>query len=208
MSECKVQGCNRISHTRGWCAAHYRRVMRHGDDAAAIPLMGKAKTPRQRLEEKSTRVPLCGCQLWFGACVPAGYGVTHYDGRQQYAHRVAWQLEKGAIPPGILVLHTCDMPACINVNHLFLGTGADNMADKMSKGRWKGGAPTGDKNPMRIHKRISAGERNGNAKLSQRQIEEIRASYKRGITRQVDIARKFGVNQTQVSSIIRRTSWA
>lgn len=140
MTACKVQGCECAAHTRGWCATHYRRVMRRGDDAASTPFAGLAKTPAQRMDDKSTLVPFSGCKLWFGASVPAGYGVMYYEGRQQYTHRVAWQLTHGAIPPGLLVLHECDTPACINAKHLFLGTDADNMADKMRKGRWKGGA--------------------------------------------------------------------
>ena len=139
MTTCKVDGCGRESHTRGWCATHYRRVMRRGDAGAGVPFMGLAKTPTQRLEERSTLVPFCGCRLWFGAGEQDGYGVIYYEGRTQNAHRVAWQLAHGAIPEGLQVLHECDTPACINVKHLFLGTAADNMADKMKKGRWKGG---------------------------------------------------------------------
>ena len=207
MGECKVKGCERASLTRGWCSAHYSRVIRNGDDGAEIPLLGVALTPQQRLDAKSTIVPFCGCQLWFGASVPSGYGVSHYEGRQQYAHRVAWQLKHGPIPDGLLVLHVCDMPACINVNHLFLGTDADNMADKMAKGRWKGGAPKGDRNPMYGRRGVNTGERSTNHKLTQKQVDEIRSTYKRGVTRQVDIAERFGINQAHVSSIIRGVVW-
>lgn len=207
MTACKVDGCDRESHTRGWCSTHYRRVMRRGDDGASIAFMGLAKTPEQRLEEKSTMVPFCGCRLWFGASVPAGYGVIHYEGRQQYAHRVAWQMMHGPIPKGMLILHECDMPSCINAKHLFLGTDADNMADKMRKGRWKGGPPKGDRNPMYGRRGVNTGERSTNHKLTQKQVDEIRSTYKRGVTRQVDIAERFGINQSHVSSIIRGVVW-
>ncbi|MGV0949437.1 MAG: HNH endonuclease signature motif containing protein [Azonexus sp.] len=72
----------------------------------------------------------------------AGYGHSHIrvgPSRKQYgilAHRMAWELEHGPVPKGMLVCHTCDNPACVNVAHLFLGSPRDNMLDKMAKGRW------------------------------------------------------------------------
>lgn len=208
MSQCKTHGCDRAQHTRGWCATHYRRVMRTGDEGATMPFAGRAKSPIQRLEEKSVLVPLCGCRLWVAAFVPAmGYGVMFYQGRQQYAHRVAWQLAKGPIPSGLFVLHRCDTPACVNVDHLFLGTTRDNVLDMMAKGRARMGPPSGDRNPMRLHKGLLAGARNGSAKLTAEQVEEIRAAYAGG-AKQVVLARLFGVNQPHISRIVRGDAWA
>lgn len=56
-------------------------------------------------------------------------------GRQVYAHRYAWVLANGPIAPGLVVCHTCDNPPCINVDHLFIGTQADNVRDMYAKGR-------------------------------------------------------------------------
>mgnify|MGYP001587001641 CR=1 FL=1 len=75
-----------------------------------------------------------GCLLWIGSCNPDGYGTFH---RKPYvsAHRFAWAVAYGTIPDGLSVLHRCDTPPCVNVNHLFLGTQGDNMTDAAQKGR-------------------------------------------------------------------------
>lgn len=75
------------------------------------------------------------CVLWTGGITSAGYGSTLFEGRIQQAHRVYWQLLVGPIPKGLHVLHKCDVKRCVNINHLFLGTHADNMCDMKLKGR-------------------------------------------------------------------------
>jgi len=80
--------------------------------------------------------PNSGCWLWFRSCLPFGYGMLRLVGRRKaYAHRLSYELHVGPIPAGLHVLHRCDTPACVNPAHLWVGTCADNHADKVAKGR-------------------------------------------------------------------------
>lgn len=92
----------------------------------------------ERLAFLSMPEPNCGCLLWLGPYNRDGYGrLTCEDGERRLAHRVAWEEAKGPIPDGLHALHECDVPPCINVDHLFLGTQTDNDADMWRKGRGK-----------------------------------------------------------------------
>lgn len=80
------------------------------------------------------------CHIWTAAKTSRGYGrlSAHMrKGKVQLAHRFAWELERGPIPPGACVCHSCDNPACVRVSHLFLGSQVDNIADMTRKGRAK-----------------------------------------------------------------------
>jgi hypothetical protein len=83
--------------------------------------------------------PMSGCWLWTASLGPKGYGQisAFIDGcrRLWRAHRLAWRLFRGTIPTDRYVLHSCDTPCCINPDHLWLGTQADNLADNRRKGR-------------------------------------------------------------------------
>jgi DNA-binding CsgD family transcriptional regulator len=122
-----------------------------------------------------------GCWIWSGSRNRRGYGTINYDGnRPALTHRVAWELTNGPIPEGMHVLHRCDNPACVRIDHLFLGTDLDNVRDMDRKGR-----------------RVNANQR-----LSPEQVDEIRQML--GVASQRSIAEKFGVDQSTISRLVTR----
>lgn len=128
-----------------------------------------------------------GCWEWQAAKDKDGYGCLQVAGEKVRAHRLSWELHYEAIPRGMVVCHACDNPACVNPEHLFLGTVADNNADKVSKGRH------------------SRGEAHGMAKLSSDQVAAIRTMH--GVIHK-DIARLYGVSKSLIGAIRAGEAWA
>lgn len=151
-----------------------------------------ARTPAARLAARTEPDTNGGCLLWTGYPVK-GYGAIRVSGNKVYAHRLAWELVNGSIPDGICVLHRCDVPACVNPNHLFLGTHAENAADRAAKGRNRGGD--------------RRGEKNSHAKLTAATVLVIRERLASG-EHQRTIASSFGVSQQTVSKLKMGTRWA
>jgi hypothetical protein len=134
------------------------------------------------------------CWPWKAGLFPNGYGQFRLGTRKVKAHRCAFELERGPIPKQQLVLHECDNRRCCNPAHLFLGTHADNAADRKAKGR---SARNGTPLP---------GEANPAAKVSRVLVEEIRARARLGES-QRSIADAFQLSQSQVGNIVRGDSW-
>ncbi len=130
------------------------------------------------LERESILAPN-GCRVWQGVTGTNGYGQVRIDGVVRLPHRVAWHLASGPIPRGLFVCHRCDNPPCINVDHLFLGTHAENMRDMVSKGR------------------STRGGRNGNAKLDGDSVALIRAELAAGKTK-AEIARALNFRVPEI----------
>lgn len=151
------------------------------------------KTTLERFEAKFEPCPITGCWLWNASTYPYGYGRFHLDGKTQYAHRVSYQLYVGEIPAGLFVCHKCDVKWCVKPDHFFIGTSADNMRDKTSKGRGKVPAQYGEKNSM--------------SKLTEGQALEIYQRVHAG-ERQTDLAAEYQIHQVTVSDIKRGYRWA
>src|SRR5215475_6416987 len=143
--------------------------------------MKHSMDPIDRLEHYSVPEPNSGCYLWVGPTVVAGYGCLQVHGKKYRAHRLAWELLKGSIPSGFDVLHRCDVPACVNPDHLFLGTPKTNRQDCAAKDR------------------TTWGEKHGKAKLSTQQVLAIRADPRS--TRM--IAADYGIDHRGVGRIKR-----
>jgi hypothetical protein len=144
--------------------------------------------------------PNSGCWLWLGTERGSnGYGAIKVDGSLIQAHRYSWQLHKGQIPAGSLVCHSCDVPACVNPNHLFLGDHQANSDDKYRKGRALTGS---DLSSLRL-RTGARGDRIGVSKLTAPQVLSIRADQRP----QREIAAEFGVSQTAINNIRLRKVW-
>lgn len=149
----------------------------------------RAKVPLIiRFQQKIGPETASGCKPWQAGTNPAGYGLINKGGKGQclLAHRVAWEVAHGPIPEGLDVLHKCDNPPCVNTDHLFLGTGADNVADMCSKGRH------------------SFGERNGHCKLTTAQVLAIHQVHETQKVTQAFLAAMFSVNQSTIGRILAR----
>lgn len=126
---CSIKDCCTPSHGRGWCHKHYQRWQAHGD-----PVKLALGTLEERFHDKYIPEPNSGCWLWIANANRTGYGCLS-DSKQRLAHRISWEIHRGPIPEGLYVLHKCDVPICVNPEHLFLGTHQDNMDDMVRKGR-------------------------------------------------------------------------
>jgi hypothetical protein len=134
--------------------------------------------------------PMDGCWFWRGHIKANGYGTARAGGVLVHAHRLAWQLEYGAVPVSLCVCHHCDNRACVRPDHLFLGSHALNSLDMHQKGR-------------RI---LPKGERNGKAKLTASDVLAIRAACEGGVMH-AELAARYGVTCMTISNIHCRASW-
>ena len=161
------------------------------DSCGIIGTIMPARQPLSvRFNKKYELVPFSGCWLWKAALDGNGYGqIAVYHQGARPAHRVSYELHKGKIPDGLWVLHRCDVPCCVNPEHLFLGTLKDNWDDCIAKMR--SGRPT------------IRGEKNKAAKLTKEQVIDIKTKR----ISQRAFGMLYGVSHTTVGYIQLGKKW-
>lgn len=128
------------------------------------------------------------CWTWTGSRNACGYGTLRRERRTYLAHRWSWLLAGRELPVGLSVCHRCDTPACVNPDHLFLGTHQENIADMVQKNRHVRGA------------------RKPAAKLVDDDVRAIREMARQG-EKNPKIAALFGVSTPTIWHIVRRRQW-
>lgn len=184
---CSIPDCGKTAHIHGWCSAHYHRWIRHGD-----PLGGK---PTPGFREKFIRdvvIPYngTGCLIWPFAKQSSGHAQTSWNGKRASAHRVICEIVNGPPPtPNHEAAHSCGKGhlGCVTPAHLRWKTHAENMAE------------------MVTHGTSVKGGKNWSALLTEGDIPFIRSL--KGVERQSDIAKRYGVHPTTISQIWRGKSW-
>lgn len=145
---------------------------------------------RELIERRTSPVPIAGCWLWEGSTQSRGYGDFRAFNKHRTAHRASYEAHVGPIPDGMQVCHRCDVRACCNPAHLFLGTNNDNIADAVAKGRKK-----------------LPGVRNGNHKLDEHGVRMVRGMVADGFT-YTYIASVVGLSKSAIQHIAQRRNWA
>ena len=135
-----------------------------------------------------------GCWNWKLSCDNDGYGRFKLKNNLVKSHRFAWSaFYDKEIPDNLCVLHKCDNPPCCNPRHLFLGDTRDNSIDMVKKGRGN----TSDQ----------TGEANGNSKLTESDVVEIRRLYSSGQYTYKELASQFNVHFDLIGRIVKRKNW-
>lgn len=149
----------------------------------------RSMSAKERLAAKSV-VKENGCIEFTGYLSTHGYGEIAFNGKKYGAHKLSYIAHIGPVKKGEVVCHRCDNPACINPDHLFTGTQAENLIDAMRKGRMV--AP----NPR--------GERHGLSKLTEKDIPKILQDARP----QREIAKEYGVAQSTIKNVKLRRTWS
>lgn len=186
---CQVADCDLTHYGRGYCQKHYSRWYRYGDPQLVQHKGRRPQDVGERIARRS--VPAGECLIYTGRAVNrSGHRQIWRDGRMASVHRVAYEVAHGPVPTGLVVMHRCDNPPCVNPAHLVLGTVADNNRDRDRKGRHR---------PL-------PGSSNGNARLAEWKVAEIKARLACGETQAV-LAREYGTAQSNVSLIKLGHAW-
>lgn len=148
-------------------------------------------TLEERFWSKVAKAGGDACWEWLGKIHDHGYGLFTVKQRHLRAHRVAWEMEHGPIPPGHIVRHRCDNRSCVRVDHLLLGTHGQNADDAISRKRL----------PRKLGEQVSS------AKLNPEKVRWIRNQHANGVAK-ATMARTLNVSTTTIASVIAGTTWS
>jgi hypothetical protein len=189
MPTCSYDGCERKYYALGWCEMHWRRVRKYGNPEGGPTTHAPAEVRFWRGVEKKGPDD---CWLYTRGAKRGVYGLFQPGGKDTPhvgAHRFSCELVHGPIPKGMVVMHSCDTPKCVNPAHLSVGTYKDNSQDMISKGR---------------HARVAPlGKDNGKSILTEEMVIEIKTSK----ARHIDLARKFNVSSRAVRDVRSGRTW-
>lgn len=151
------------------------------------------------------------CWIWQGTINKSGYGYVNYEGKEVKAHRASYEIFKEKIKDNMHVCHSCDNRACVNPEHLWLGTPFQNMRDAAKKRRLPGPAKWSEEKKKAMKGKIkipdNRGEKSGLSKLKESDIYEIRDLLTGGMSLS-QIGKKFGMSSGSISRIKNRKRWA
>lgn len=181
MRACSIQGCDSAVMALGWCGKHYQRNRRSGDP------LGIKLNPERRFWMSVEKGP--DCWLWTGS-MAGHYGKLRGAVAAIGAHRFSYELHHGPIPPGMVVMHSCDTPKCVNPAHLSVGTYKDNMDDMDRKGR-------------RVIAALK-GQECAQSKLNDDMVRWMRSQ--RAMT-PTEMGRHLGVDPNTVRAVLKRKTW-
>lgn len=185
---CSISGCGGPVRARGWCSKHYQRWRNHGDPLTMLKPQSPNGTLLAWLSDTVASADRSqGCIRWPFGFSNKGLGVVLFEGQRRYAPQIALQFDgKPRTDEAPWALHHCDNPACINPDHLYWGTHAENTADMVNRGRQ------------------ARGERSALSKIT---AQDALAIYtdSRSVAA---IASAFGLGLSQVRRIRRGESWA
>lgn len=180
---CGVDQCDRDSFAKGLCKTHYLRNYRHGHTDAV-----RGGTLADRFNRGCVPAGPDDCWEWRGQ--RATYGlIRRPEGGSMGAHRASFILHHGPIPPGMIVMHSCDNPLCVNPAHLSIGTPKQNTADMDAKGRRVIAYAKGEKSHLSV--------------LNEHAVRFIRSS---DLTT-ADLARIFNLTDNAIRAVRIRKSW-
>lgn len=187
---CCIKECYLPVLALGLCDKHWRRNKKYGSPAAVKMHSGSNRGLSAEERFNKGVIKTDGCWIWKLSKDKNGYGIFRgMIGSVMFtrAHRFSYALHTGDLLVGMQALHTCDNPSCVNPDHLFSGTNADNMRDKAQKGR----------------ARVPTGEKHGKAVLTERQVKRILKDPRP----YAEIATDYNVAPSTIGSIKQRASW-